>query len=73
MEHNVHNDMTRTSMTLDLATIEEDTDEIDDHDYHTTGNNLNKLTNKNGKRLLSQCLYEIYFNILYNIIRFLSI
>ncbi|CAM4764302.1 unnamed protein product [Rotaria magnacalcarata] len=56
MDRNVHNDMTRTSIILDLATIEEDIDEIDNNsgDDESTKRVINKTTDKNDLSLRLQ-------------------
>jgi len=53
MDRNVSNDMTGTSITLPLATIEEDVDEIDNDD-ESLKYNITKIIDKNGKRVLSR-------------------
>jgi len=44
--------MTGTSITLPLATIEEDVDEIDNDDDESLKYNITKIIDKNGKRVL---------------------
>jgi len=53
MDRNVSNDMTGTSITLPLATIEEDVEEIDNDD-ESLKYNITKIIDKNGKRVLSR-------------------
>jgi hypothetical protein len=53
MDRNVSNDMPGTSITLPLATIEEDVDEIDNDD-ESLKYNITKIIDKNGKRILSR-------------------
>ncbi len=54
MDRNVSNDMPGTSITLPLATIEEDADEIDNDDDESLKYNITKIIDKNGKRILSR-------------------
>jgi hypothetical protein len=53
MDRNVSNDMTGTSITLPLATIEEDVEEIDNDD-ESLKYNVTKIIDNNGKRVLSR-------------------
>ena len=57
MDRNVSNDMPGTSVTLPLATIEEDIDESDnndddDDDDESLKYNATKIIDRNGKRVL---------------------
>ncbi|CAF4890294.1 unnamed protein product, partial [Rotaria socialis] len=56
MDRNVHNDLARTSIMLDLATIKEDIGEIDDNndDDESTKREINKITDENDLSLRLQ-------------------